>query len=150
MLLITSYLLPQKPCILIPTWSLGITKLNSAIYWCHKTVRSTATHPTLVLRKSIKTWSRTVIMNRNLIFMWHKTWSVWCEPQQGILTCAEGVDVLVELEAHNWAIVVNDVGLTIPGTRNHLLSAVSLQANTIKCEKKEFCSSYTTFRVEFH
>lgn len=46
------------------------------------------------------------------------------------LTCTEGVDVLVELEPHDGPIVVDDVGLTIPSARHHLLSAVTLEANT--------------------
>lgn len=46
------------------------------------------------------------------------------------LTSTEGVDVLIELEPHYSPVVVNDVGLTIPGARYHLLSAVSLEANT--------------------
>lgn len=45
------------------------------------------------------------------------------------LTRTEGVDILIELEPHYCPIVVNDVGLTIPGARYHLLSAVSLEAN---------------------
>lgn len=48
----------------------------------------------------------------------------------GILTRAEGVDILVKLEPNDRTIVVNDVGLAIPGARDHLLSAVSLQTNT--------------------
>lgn len=43
------------------------------------------------------------------------------------LTRTEGVDVLVELEAHDCAIVVDDVGLTVPGAGHHLLPAVSLE-----------------------
>lgn len=72
----------------------------------------------------------------------------------GILTRAEGVHVLVELEAHHWAIVVNDVGLAVPGTRHHLLSAVSLHTNTGKWETcillimnteiQQLCSYYLT------
>lgn len=46
------------------------------------------------------------------------------------LTRAEGVDVLVELEAHRGPVVVDDVCLTVPGTRHHLLSAVSLATHT--------------------
>lgn len=46
------------------------------------------------------------------------------------LTGTEGVDVLIELEPHDCPIVVDDVRLTIPGARHHLLSAVSLEANT--------------------
>lgn len=46
------------------------------------------------------------------------------------LTCTEGVDVLVELEPHHGPIVVDDVGLTVPSTRHHLLSAVPLEEDT--------------------
>ncbi len=46
------------------------------------------------------------------------------------LTRTEGVDVLIELEPHYCPIVVNDVGLPVPGARYHLLSAVSLETNT--------------------
>lgn len=63
---------------------------------------------------------------------WHKNWLVSCD--WGILTRAEGVNVLVELEAHNWPIVVDDVGLAVPGARHHLLSAVSLRTETGKAE----------------
>lgn len=42
------------------------------------------------------------------------------------LTCTEGVDVLVKLEAHDGSVVVDDVCLTVPGARHHLLPAVSL------------------------
>lgn len=45
------------------------------------------------------------------------------------VTCTEGVDVLVKLEAHDGAVVVDDVGLAVPGARHHLLPAVSLQAH---------------------
>lgn len=45
------------------------------------------------------------------------------------LTGTEGVDVLIELEPHDCPIVVDDVGLTVPGTRHHLLSAVTLVSN---------------------
>lgn len=45
------------------------------------------------------------------------------------VTCAEGVDVLVKLEAHDRAVVVDDVGLAIPGARHHLLPAIPLQAD---------------------
>lgn len=46
------------------------------------------------------------------------------------LTCTEGVDVLVELEPHHGPIMVDDVGLTVPSTRHHLLSAVPLEEDT--------------------
>lgn len=46
------------------------------------------------------------------------------------LTCTEGVDVLVELEPHHGPIVVDDVGLTVPSTCHHLLSAVPLEEDT--------------------
>lgn len=83
----------------------------------------------------IKTWSHTAIIIRNMIFFRrHKNWFASCE--WGILTCAEGVNVLVELEPHHWTIAVNDVGLAIPGARNHLLAAVSLQTNTGKFETR--------------
>lgn len=66
-----------------------------------------------------------------------------------ILTRAEGVHVLVELEPHHGTIVVNDVGLAVPGTRDHLLSAVPLQTNTGKRETRIY-QSHTTFRKDFH
>jgi len=45
----------------------------------------------------------------------------------GGLTRTEGVDVLVELEADDGPVVVDDVGLTVPGARHHFLSAVALE-----------------------
>lgn len=45
------------------------------------------------------------------------------------VTCAESVDVLVKLKAHDRAVVVNDVGLAVPGARHHLLPAVPLHAD---------------------
>lgn len=48
------------------------------------------------------------------------------------LTSAEGVDVLIKLEAHHSSIVVNNVGLTVPGARHHLLPAIPLEINTNK------------------
>lgn len=75
-----------------------------------------------------------------------KTGLASCE--RGTLTRAEGVHVLVELEAHHGAIVVNDVGLAVPGTRHHLLSAVPLQTNTGKRETC-CCQSHTNFQKGF-
>lgn len=49
--------------------------------------------------------------------------------QSGALTRTEGVDVLVKLEPHYRPVVVDDVGLAVPGARHHLLSAVTLQGN---------------------
>lgn len=42
-------------------------------------------------------------------------------------TCTEGPDVLVHLEADNGAVVINDIGLSIPGTGNHLLMPIALK-----------------------
>lgn len=42
-------------------------------------------------------------------------------------TCTEGTDVLVHLEAHDGAVVINDVRLSIPGTGDHLLVPVALK-----------------------
>lgn len=55
-----------------------------------------------------------------------------CSDHSGLsfLTSTEGVDVLVELEPNDSPIVVDDVGLTVPGARDDLLSAISLEANT--------------------
>lgn len=44
------------------------------------------------------------------------------------LTCTESVDVLIKLEADDRPVVVDDVGLTVPGAGDHLLSAVALDA----------------------
>lgn len=75
-----------------------------------------------------------------------KTGFASCE--RGLLTRAEGVHVLVELEPHHGTIVVDDVGLAVPGTRDHLLSAVPLHTNTGKREAR-ICRSHTTFRKDF-
>lgn len=45
------------------------------------------------------------------------------------LTSTESVDVFIELEPHHCPIVVDDVGLTVPGARYHLFSAVTLEAD---------------------
>lgn len=72
-----------------------------------------------------------------VFFRRHKNGFAPCEC--GILTRTEGVNILVELEPHDRTIVVNDVGLAIPGARDHLLSAVSLQTHTQEHLKHVFC-----------
>lgn len=57
-------------------------------------------------------------------------------PEGGVLTGAEGVDVLVELEAHDRTVVVDEVGLAVPGARHHLLSAVSLHTEAGTFERR--------------
>lgn len=91
----------------------------------HKNVISHCHHSEMIIELFIR-------------FIMIKTGFASCE--WGILTRAEGVHVLVELEPHHWTIVVNNVGLAVPGTRDHLLSAVSLQTNT---GKRETCMSIT-------
>lgn len=43
------------------------------------------------------------------------------------VTCTEGTDVFIHLEADNGAVVVNDVCLSIPGACNYLLMPVALK-----------------------
>lgn len=78
---------------------------------------------------------RVVALAENLTSVCDRHRKTTAEQKQGgggvtSLTCTEGVDVLVELEPHHGPIVVDDVGLTVPSTRHHLLSAVPLEEDT--------------------
>lgn len=44
-----------------------------------------------------------------------------------IPSCTEGTDVFIHLEAHNGAVVIDDISLSIPGTRYYLLKPVALK-----------------------
>lgn len=52
---------------------------------------------------------------------------VWLGAAGRELTCTEGSDILVHLEADNRAVMINDVGLSVPGTGHHLLHPVALK-----------------------
>lgn len=47
-------------------------------------------------------------------------------PFAGVEACTESPDVLIHLEADDSAVVIDDVRLSVPGTRNHLLVAIAL------------------------
>lgn len=55
------------------------------------------------------------------------------------LTGTESIHVLIELESDDHAIMVDDVSLAVPGTRHHLLSAVTL--NTQPYTRITLCNS---------
>lgn len=51
-------------------------------------------------------------------------------------TCTEGANILVHLEAHNGAIVINDVRLSVPGTGNYLFLPVALRGVTDRIQEQ--------------